>query len=372
MPIHGLSEARRMPRVGKLRLGIKATSKKTGNQFPKAVDYFVCNADASTSAEAAQAFRAVYGDKPRSVDIMFPTDDMTQFFPQFYRRYGSGSGLLCKGDGITANAVDPETGEFSEIDCCPPECEWAAKQHCRPVGTLMFMMPKVPGLGCWQIDTSSVNSIINLNSAIDFIKGLTGGRIAGIPLRLVVKPKEVQVEGRKKVVYVLDLAHDQLRLADVLQASQQTLAQLLLPAPNLDEIPDDLYPSDLVEASQQATRAIGPVEDVEQDVIDAEASVVPMTEAADEPSNNGPDNDKIDGAIEAMFDQLGFPPAKRTLYRHYNRDKNQLLDLLMAEAEGEITDYQPAPQEARQPSPKGSENPGPAPAASQAGLGRLF
>ncbi len=61
MPIHGLSEVRRMPRVGKLRLGIKATSKKTGNQFPKAVDYFVCNADASTSAEAAQAFRAVYG-----------------------------------------------------------------------------------------------------------------------------------------------------------------------------------------------------------------------------------------------------------------------------------------------------------------------
>ncbi len=87
---------------------------------------------------------------------------------------------------------------------------------------------------------------------------------------------------------MLDLAHDQLRLADVLQASQQTLAQLLLPALNLDEIPDDLYPSDLVEASQQATRAIGPVEYVEQDVIDAEASVVPMTEAADEPSNNGP------------------------------------------------------------------------------------
>ncbi len=60
-----------------------------------------------------------------------------------------------------------------------------------------------------------------------------------------------------------------------------------------------------------------------------------------------------------MFDQLGFPPAKRTLYRHYNRDKHQLLDLLMAEAEGEITDYQPAPQEARQPSRRALRTLGP-------------
>jgi hypothetical protein len=341
VPIQGLSEIRRMPRIGKLRLGVKETSSRTGKQYPKAVDYFVVKEDLSTSAEAAEEFKKVYGDKPRSVDIMFPTDNPEEFFPQFYRRYGSGAGLLCKGDGRIANMV-AENGQLLEVECCPESCEWAMKKHCRPVGTIQFLIPSVPGVGCWQIDTSSYHSVVNLNSGIEFIRQLTGGRIAGIPLRLVVKPKEVQVDGKKKVVYVLDLACEKLRLQDVLEASRQTLAQLILPPPDMDEIPDDLYPADLVEASQAATRA------ADEPAIDAEFSMDPSDVDLDNIDFTDEDlPDARDEEIETLFDALQFTPARRTAYLAKHKDRDKLIAVLRAEAERQAEPAEGAKQNAR-------------------------
>lgn len=246
MSIKGISDVRRMPRIGKIRLGVRETSRRTGGEFPRAVDYFVCNPDQSTTEAAAKAFHAVYGDRPRELDIMFPVEDKDKFFEQWYRRYGSGTGLLCKGDGEAAVECDRETGEIREVECDPCSCEWLQKKHCRPVGTLQFLLYRVPGVGVWQIDTGSYHSIVNINSAVDFIKGLTGGRIAMIPLKLVVRPKEVTVEGRKKVIYVLDLASEHLRLEDILKAARLHPARLMLPEVNFDEAPDDLYPASLI------------------------------------------------------------------------------------------------------------------------------
>lgn len=310
MPIKGISEVRRLPRLGKIRLGVKETSQKTGNPYPKAVDYFVCNADQSTSEAAARAFHQVYGDKPRALDIMFPVEDRDQFFPQFYRRYGSGSGLLCKGDGETAVEIDRETGEIREIECDPMECEWAAKKHCRPVGTLQFLLYKVPGLGAWQIDTSSYHSIVNLNSAIDFIRALTGGRIAMLPLKLIIRPKEVQVEGKKKVVHVLDLAHEEVRLEEILLASRKSAAQLLLPAVNFDEAPDDLFPPAVL----------------------GQDKPVPQPEPTEPEDDEEKEPDPIDRALQEAWEALGTPPAKRNaILGRPGLNKQALLAQLQAE-----------------------------------------
>lgn len=308
MPIKNLSEIRRLPRLGKIRLGIKEVSSKSGNSYPRAVDYFVCNADQSTSEAAAKAFHEVYGDKPRALDVIFPTEDVEQFFPQFYRRYGSGSGLLCKGDGETAVQTDRETGEIREIICNPRQCEWAQKKHCRPIGSLLFLLPKVPGLGAWQIDTSSYHSIVNLNSAIDFIRTLTGGRIAMIPLKLVIRPKEVQVEGKKKVVHVLDLAHEEVKLADVMLALKQSREQLFLPpAINLDERPDDLIPDEVIGADQ----------------VECQEEETPVAE-----------EDPINEKLHALWDKLGTPQAKRNaILAKPGLNKNVLLDRLRLEVE---------------------------------------
>ena len=42
MPIKSLSDVRRLPRLGKIHLGVKVKNEKTGAEDPKRVDYFVC------------------------------------------------------------------------------------------------------------------------------------------------------------------------------------------------------------------------------------------------------------------------------------------------------------------------------------------
>ena len=55
--IEGLSDRFRLPRMGKIRLGIKKKSEKSGKEYPSAVDYFVCPPEVI----------AVYGDNPRDL-----------------------------------------------------------------------------------------------------------------------------------------------------------------------------------------------------------------------------------------------------------------------------------------------------------------
>jgi len=51
-----------------------------------------------------EAFREAYGDKPTELQIMFPTDDDLMFADANYKAYSMTHGLICKGDGETADA----------------------------------------------------------------------------------------------------------------------------------------------------------------------------------------------------------------------------------------------------------------------------
>lgn len=244
MPIKGLTEKVRLPRLGKIRLGIKVQGDK--NPYPKAVDYFVCPPEVQT----------LYGEQPKELQVMFPTEEPEQWASQFYRCYSNARGLICKGDGENAMAlVDIETGEIAgrdskttelrEVNCNPVTCKKLEAGACKPVMNLQFMLPDVPGLGIWQLDTSSINSIRNINSAVRMIKGVCG-RISMIPLTLKVDPQEVQVEGKKKKIYVLQLATHNTMIDIINKLQSLPPGRALLPQPDL-EPPDDLFPTVIIE-----------------------------------------------------------------------------------------------------------------------------
>jgi hypothetical protein len=92
--------------------------------------------------------------------------------------------------------------------------------------SLMFILYKVPGMGVWQIDTSSVNSIININSCADYIRAVFG-KISWIPLQLTIEPKEVQnpESGKRQTVYVLNLRNNMV-LLDMVETTKKFQAQL--------------------------------------------------------------------------------------------------------------------------------------------------
>ena len=247
MPINELSDIVRIPRLGKIRLGIKVTSKeKKGVEYPKATDYFV----------VPDEVKEVYGDKPTELEIMFPVEDPELFAQQWLRAYSLTQGLVCIGNGVDAKRkVDTATGamadhetkqwEWREMTCDSQECPEYQTKRCRRVMNLQFLLPNVPGLGVYQIDTSSFYSIVNINSMIKMLKGMLG-RCSMVPLTLGLGPVEVSPPGiTKKTVYIMHIKKD-IKLAQLAQIAQLPPARVLIPEADTDEPPEDLFPEGII------------------------------------------------------------------------------------------------------------------------------
>jgi hypothetical protein len=247
MPIEGLSEIVKIPRLGKIHLGVKVTSKEKKNvQYPKATDYFV----------VPDEVKAVYGEKPTELEIMFPVEDPEIFAQQWLRAYSLTQGLVCIGNGVDARRkVDIATGamadhetkqwEWKEMTCDSQECPEYQTKRCRRVMNLQFLLPNVPGLGVYQIDTSSFYSIVNINSMIKMIKGILG-RCSMVPLTLALGPIEVSPPGiTKKTVYIMHIKKN-IKLAQLAQIAQLPPARVLIPEPETEVPPDDLFPESVI------------------------------------------------------------------------------------------------------------------------------
>ena len=246
MPIDGVSEIVRIPRLGKIRLGIKV-EQPGKHPYPKPTDYFV------VPPEIAE----VFGDKPKELDIMFPLEDSNQFAQQWLRAYSMTQGLVCVGDGISSRRkVDTATGAMAsheteewiwkdDLHCDPQDCPEFLKKRCRRVMNLQVLIPVVPGLGVWQIDTSSFYSIVNINSMISLLKAILG-RCSMIPLTLALGPIEVSPLGqKKKTVYIMHIKKN-IKLSDLAKVALLPPAQALIPPPEVEEAPADLYPEEVL------------------------------------------------------------------------------------------------------------------------------
>ncbi len=214
--IKGLSERRRMPRLGKIKLGVMV------NKVPRRTDYFV----------APPEVERVAGVKPKALSIMFPLDDPERLFPQELKCYRQ-SGLFCAGNGETARRWN-EAGELVERPC---PCELLDSGECGPSATLNFFLPDVPGVGVWQITTGSKRSIVSLNSALESYGRMFGG-LAGIPFTLRLEPEQGQRwdESKNKMVkdtqFVMRL-DSEMTLREILsrrQALGKPVEAFMLPA----------------------------------------------------------------------------------------------------------------------------------------------
>jgi len=243
MPIKGLSEQKRLPRLGKIRLGIKKISPRTKREYPSATDFFVCPPEV----------QVIYGEKPKRLDVIIPLEDEEIWASQYYRQYSRSRGLVCKGDGETCRRmVDTETGDVAGRDtkevtwseggpCEGMNCPDYKSKSCQEVMNLQFLLPKVPGLGVWQVDTGSINSIRNINNCATMIRAMCG-RVSWIPLLLTLEPTEVvnPDDGKKKTVYCMSLRYER-SAESLLTDSEKPRLQLLLSAPADDEAPEDRH-----------------------------------------------------------------------------------------------------------------------------------
>jgi len=276
-------------------------------------------------------------------------EDKDLIAPQWYKRYGSGSSRpLCRGDGETAIcavvAKDPKTGkmaptgELEEIECSGQDCEHYQSKHCRHTMNLMFILEQAVDGGVFQLDTSSFHSIVNFNSSWDYIRALTGGRIAMVPLKLRLIPKEVTPPSGKKLVYVLELCLAKRMSLHQLQfmAAQGPVPRAALPELDESDEPAYFYPKDVrpVEAAGYETE-VGLKPDIE---VIAETD---LTGDLEPPEETGPD--AITCQIADLIAKLGLTPAQESLrWKKVKHDKVAFLALLTAECKEDMVKAAPA------------------------------
>lgn len=324
MPIEGLSESRKLPRLGKIHLGVKDPTKG----FPVKTDYFVCPPEVER----------VFGEKPKELRIFIPVEDHEKWASQYYRCYSKTRGLICKGDGVTAlRMVDSQTKvmadrdskkvEMQEIPCKGKECP-DYKIKCRPVMNLQFLLPEVPGLGVWQIDTSSINSIININSAAELIKSIYK-RIAMIPLSLTLEPREVNnpTDGKKQTVYCLNLRVN-MKLADLAIMARKQAEVYELPigdeerpeliSPDFEPDPVDIPAITAEEAEKlwesnppntQPTQKSTP-KPIETPQDEQQDKETPPTNKKDRPKRDPSTLKTLSGMVKACFDDFKIQPKE--------------------------------------------------------------
>ena len=207
----------RVPRAGKIRLGEKRTSSKSGRAYPVEVPYFVLDADLPGRARILE----LYGEKPTRILVTFLSNDPREVLPYPYKAYGKGLGLTCRGDGETADRAEVEVIDghrrlkrdeqgvmVTTERRCP--CDWlrARPAKCKVLGNLVVVLPEV-GLEHYQIDTGSWHSINNVHNALRhyadvFNAGEEGlrGRLFWLERRAV----ETHGSGRKETHYPLHLS----------------------------------------------------------------------------------------------------------------------------------------------------------------------
>ena len=314
--IKGISEVRRLPRLGKIRLGIKKESAK-GVSYPSEVDYFLLDPetpDQKRNDQLKEQFEDLYGKNPKRIKIMFPPASPEIFFAQWYKRYGSGALLKCKGDGEVAETTEEfaagleKIGEtdrgFIKVKCLGGECvyqtgsnEYCQKPQCNTMAALQVILPELSGIGVWQINTGSFNSIVNINSALEWLRGLCG-RYSMIPLWLMRVPTDIAYEGKKSKHYILQIDQN-VSIGEIQKfVSLTPVERALIPGP--DETKDDLYYGDHGERPQIA----GPVDETaSQDAVKSTISDGPEAEAPAKEAPAAKASDKKGGPLKASFEE---------------------------------------------------------------------
>ena len=233
-----------LPERGKIKIGGKGAERpKQGGgtfQIPVKYDHFVITTmergkdgnfapDLELMAVIAERTEQK-ADHLTRLPIRLLYDDMALSFMSRYAAY-EGRALWCSGNGRVA-ARREMTTLFKERECPCEHLErgWTDKP-CKINGALSVLIDGAPGVGgVWKFRTTSFNSVDNIVGSLSFIKSVTGGKLANLPLWLVLESKLVDVDGKSMTVQIVRLdfqgTTEQLQEAGYQIALKQSAAKL--------------------------------------------------------------------------------------------------------------------------------------------------
>lgn len=237
---------RRLREVGRIRIGEKTTS-RNGKQIPVKLQTFrLTSRDRQVIDAAAELWGGTateWADAPDggqwqvttetdSMSVIVPPGDMS--FSQAYEQWNAG-GCKVRCDGRWDHVGD------TACHCAPDNR--ACDIHTR----LSVILPDLPGLGVWRLDTQGYYAAVELGGIADICAQAAGaGRM--LPARLRLEQRSVKridngkVETRRFAVPVLDVDVHPLALTGGVDGATGELSTPVairgeLPSPNITPVP---------------------------------------------------------------------------------------------------------------------------------------
>jgi hypothetical protein len=195
---------------------------QTGTR-PNKLDHsvFLRKGARSLEWEADPELSKHFGTECRDFWMILLDDEIENVFRTEYA-WWSKTEKKCWGDGRAAIRRTEKHPDGEEWTPCGDTCPDLEANRCKPSGDLYFVLADFPRLGSvCRLHTTSYRSIRQLYSALEQIRTVTGGRLAGIRCKLVVRPEKAAYfdEAKKKkvstTIYALKLelsAQDMQRL----------------------------------------------------------------------------------------------------------------------------------------------------------------
>ena len=219
MPINMLREQRRTYEVGRIRIGVQVPiANKPGKTRPAKLGVFRFT---SRDETAIRAVAELYGGEPRQwADA--PTDDQWEVIttereigvtvppgPQSVSQWME----MWSGGGC-ARRCDGEREQTRGVPClCPSDQaergELASRgEACKPTTRVSLVLPDVPGLGVWRLESHGWNAAHELGGTAEFLAAVReAGAWVPAVLRLEKRKSVSGGKAREFAVPVLTLRH---------------------------------------------------------------------------------------------------------------------------------------------------------------------
>lgn len=195
-----------LPRVGAIKIGFKDE-----RGFPRSVDYFI------PTGKYASLFTKAYGEKPQTIQVVFPDDDTAKVCNERYEYRDDEGRLLATGDGETFQIWNGKEYQEVSIEQSPNLMKSVEKRHPNKlyqktgdgwqiILTLNFIIPCVRGIaGVWQFSTKGTASTIpNIRNVFDAMLEMKG-YCKGVIFDLSVQYAKSQKPGDKSRYPVVSL-----------------------------------------------------------------------------------------------------------------------------------------------------------------------
>ncbi len=284
----------RLPERGKIKIGMLGPEKRSrqGKTFrmPEKLDHFrITHSDRGPDGNFVLDTEAheEFGEKPTEVPVRLLYDDPDLNFPTRYAAY-KGRSLWCSGDGETPQRLGDDGTRF-ELPCPCEKADpaYTGTDKCKMNGKLSVLLdlPGKAGVGgVWTFRTTSYNSILSIMSSLQFLRALTGGPLANIPLVMRVQSKEgTTPDGGTQTVYFVTIeyagseeeliergqtvaltrAKAKVSIEHIEEQARKALAlappDVILPGDETEDVVDEFYPdqrrADAGDAPPRPTRA---------------------------------------------------------------------------------------------------------------------